>query len=120
MVNYNRDMWTCCTHVLAPLTMLTGKRSFIWTTECQQAFDQMKALVSSDALLVFPDHTQPFNIETDDSEYQLGSINKQNGRNIVYYSHKLNSVQYNYTTIEKELLSTVETFKEFRIIYWVP
>ena len=84
MVNYYRDMWPCHTHALAPLTMLTGKQSFTWTPECQQAFDQMKALVSSDALLVFPDHTQPFDIETDASEYQLGSIIKQNGRPVAY------------------------------------
>ena len=57
MVNYYQDMWPRHTHVLAPLTVLMGKCSFIWTTECQQAFDQMKALVSSDALLAFPDHT---------------------------------------------------------------
>ena len=69
MVNYYRNMWPCRTHVLAPLTALTGKCSFTWTTKCQQAFDQMKALVSSDALLAFPDHTQPFDIETNASEY---------------------------------------------------
>ena len=73
----------------------------------------MKALVSSDALLAFLDHTQPFNVETDVSEYQLGSVIKQNGRPIAYYSRKLNSAQRNYTTIKKELLSIVKTFKEF-------
>ena len=113
MVNYYRNMWPCHTHVLAPLTVLTGKHSFIWMTECQQAFDQMKALVSSDALLVFPDHTQPFDVETDASEYQLGSIIKQHGHPVVYYSRKLNLAQCNYMTIEKELLSIIETFKEF-------
>ena len=116
MVNYYRNMWPCRTHVLAPLTALMGKCSFTWTTECQQAFDQMKALVSSDALLAFPDHTQPFDIETNASEYQLGSVINQHGHPVAYYSRKLNSAQHNYTTIEKELLSIIETFKEFRTI----
>ena len=93
MVNYYWDTWPHHTHVLVPLTMLTGKCSFIWTMECQQPFDQMKDLVSSDALLPFLDHTQPFDIETDTSEYQLGSIIKQNGHPIAYYSRKLNSAQ---------------------------
>ena len=56
----------------------------------------MKALVSSDTLLAFPDHTQPFNIETDASEYELGSVIKQNGCPVAYYSCKLNSVQHKY------------------------
>ena len=73
----------------------------------------MKALVSSDTLLAFPDHMQPFNIEMDASEYELGSVIKQNGRPVAYYSCKLNLVQRNYTIIEKELFSIVKAFKEF-------
>ena len=117
MVNYYRDMWPRRTHVLAPLIVLRGDQSFIWTPECQQPFDQMKALVSSNALLAFPDHTQQFNVEMNASEYQLSSIIKQNGHPVTYYSRKLNSVQRNYMTIEKELLSIVETFKEFKLKY---
>ena len=116
MVNYYHDMWPHRTHVLAPLTELTGKRSFVWMPKHQQAFDRMKALVAADALLVFPDHSLPFDVETDASEYQLGSAIKQRSRPMAYYSRHLNSAQRNYTTIEKDLLSIVETFKEFRTV----
>ena len=105
-----------CTYVLAPLTELTGKRTFIWTPKHQQAFECMKVLVPADALLVFPDHSLPFDVETDASKYQFGSVIKQQGRPVAYYSRKLNSAQRNYTTIEKELLSIVETFKEFHTV----
>ena len=76
----------------------------------------MKALVSSDALLAFPDHTKLFDVETDASDYQLGFVIQQQGHPITYYMQKLNSAQRNYTTLEKDLLTIVETLKEFRTI----
>ena len=107
-------MWPHRSHILAPLTRLTSENiKFQWTDVEQLAFEQIKKVISKETLLAYPDFSLEFNIHTDASHYQLGSVITQNGKPIAFYSRKLQPAQMRYTTTERELLSTVETLKEF-------
>ena len=67
-------------------------------------------------LLAYPDFDKPFHIYTDASDHQLGAVIMQDKKPIAFYSRKLNAAQKRYTTTERELLSTIETCKEYKNI----
>ena len=100
-------------HLLAPLTALVGKKQLKWDNECQKAFEAIKAALAHDCFIRIPDHNKPFHIYCDASDYQLGAVIVQDDHPVAYYSRKLTSAQRNYTITEKELLSIVETLKEY-------
>jgi hypothetical protein len=64
-VNYYRDMWPSCAHVLKPLTDQSGlkkKTPIKWTYEMQQAFDKMRLLMAANARAAYPDHNKQFDV----------------------------------------------------------
>ena len=80
------------------------------------AFDEMKRIISRDILLAYPQFDQPFKVFTDASQYQLGSVIVQDNQPLAFFSRKLSSAKKIYTTREQELLSVIETHKEFKNI----
>ena len=45
-----------------------------WTTECQQAFEQLKLLCSQSPILAYANYKKPFKLYTDGSENGLGAV----------------------------------------------
>jgi RNase H-like domain found in reverse transcriptase len=84
-----------------------------WEDVYQQAFLQMKSLITQDAMISYWDHNKSFHIYTDASDYQLGAVITQDSKPIAYFSCKLSPAQCNYSTIEKEMLSIVEMLCKF-------
>ena len=117
IVNYYRDMWIRRSHILAPLARLTSKTTkWVWGDTERQAFETIKRVIARETLLAYPDFNKQFVIHTDASHTQLGAVISQDGKPIAFYSRKLKPEQTRYTTTERELLSIVETLKEFRNI----
>ena len=117
IVNYYRDMWIRRSHILAPLATLTSKTTrWKWGPEQSKAFQLAKRVIARQTMLAYPGFNKPLQIHTDASHHQLGAVISQDGRPVAFYSRKLNPAQTRYTTTERELLSIVETLKEYRNI----
>ncbi len=115
LINYYKDMWPKRAHILAPLTELcSSKNKFKWLNHHENSFQMMKRLISEDVLLRFPNHSKPFYIYTDASNYQIGATIKQDNLPVAYFSKKLTPTQRRYSTIEQEMLAIVEVLKEYR------
>ena len=110
-------MWIRRSHVLAPLSALTTEKvKWKWEEKHSKAFATAKKIICRETMVAYPDFSKPFVIHTDASHYQLGGVISQEGKPIAFYSRKLNPAQTRYTTTERELLSIVETLKEYRNI----
>ena len=61
--------------IAQPLIALTRKdATFEWTTAAQKAFDMLKQAFTMAPILLHPDPTKPFQVETDASDFAIGAI----------------------------------------------
>jgi len=123
MVQYYRDMWAKRSEMLAPLSDLVGewgemkttrknkveKQPWHWNSIHQIAFDNVKTTIAKEVVLAYPDFTKPFDIYTDASTKQVGSVITQDNRPNAFFSWKLSGAQSECTVTELELLAIVET-----------
>ena len=87
------------------------KNRFIsWNTTCQLSFDRLKAALTSAPVLQLVNPQKPFTIETDASDFAIGSCLLQRAEDgtlhpVAYESRKLSDPQTRYPVHEKELLA---------------
>ena len=89
-----------------------------WDEVHQKAFDAVKATIAKDVVLAYPDYSKTFEVYTDASSTQLGSVITQSNRPLAFFSRKLSETQQKYSVTEIKLLAIVETLKEFKGMLW--
>jgi hypothetical protein len=108
--NYFRRFVRKYAEVVRPLTDLLKKDlPFNWSQECQQAFEQIKHLLTTAPILVLPDwqSTAPFHMVCDASCTGVGGVFMQNDRPIAFESRKLKPSECNYSPTDLEMLAIV-------------
>lgn len=110
--------------VAALLTDLTKKAVvWKWSTACQEAFEQIKRVLTSEPVVARPDFSLPFVVQTDWSLVALGAILAQEVWDewlqikqevVVYYaSKKLKGPKLNYSATEGECQAAIWAIKLF-------
>ena len=88
-------------------------KKVIWTTKCDQAFLELKEALTRAPILMTPDWTLPFILQTDASSTGLGYVLSQDNSKgeenpIAFASKKLLPSERNYSAIEREALAIVK------------
>lgn len=98
-----------------PLTQLLKKgEQFQWTVQTQEAFELLKAALSSTLVLGIPDFEKTFIIETDASDKGMGAVLMQDGDPISFLSKAFCPRNQALSTYEKECLALVMAVDKWR------
>ena len=119
LAGYYRKFVKDYSKIVGPLNDLMKKnRAFVWTENCQHAFDELKAALMSPPILALPRDDGMFILDTDAADHSIGAVlsQMQDGQEkvIAYAGRTLNKCEYNYCTTRKELLAVVYFTKLFR------
>ena len=106
--------------------MLTRKdTAFEWSDICQRSFDLLKAMVSEEPILVYPDPSKPYVLFTDASKYAWSCVLTQeyiheiDGKTvkilhpILYQSGLFKGSQLNWACLTKEAYAIYISIKKF-------
>lgn len=107
--------------LIVPLSNLLKKDvEWMWTVECQKAFDSVKQSLTDAPVLAIANHHKPFHVVCDASDFAIGSALMQHDDDMVervisYQSRQLKPAERNYPVHDKELLSMKYALTKFRI-----
>lgn len=111
--------------VTEPLRQLTRKDTpFSWTSECQNALNELKTRLTSETVMSYYDPSKPTVLTVDASPVGLGAVLAQTSTDlkgeeevhiVAYASRALTDVEQRYSQTEKEALAIVWGCEKFHL-----
>ncbi|XP_061355879.1 uncharacterized protein LOC133300369 [Gastrolobium bilobum] len=89
--------------IASPLTDLLKQGAFNWGEEAQKAFEFLKMAMASTPVLVLPNFSLPFVLETDASNSGIGAVLLQQDRPVSFFSKRLGPRLATASTYVREL-----------------
>jgi hypothetical protein len=108
LAGYYRRFILNFSKISKPVTELLKKGTkYVWSKECDEAFQTLKKLLTTSSMLAQPDIAKPFDVYCDASGTGLGCVLMQEGRVISYSSRQLRCHEEQYPTHDLELAAVV-------------
>ena len=118
MANYSTKFIPNLAAVTEPLRQIIKESKkpgfqFIWEQVHEDAFEELKRLLTTAPVLRYFNPKEPIVISCDASQLGVGMVLMQDDQPVHYASKALTSAEYAYSQIEKELLAIVIACKKF-------
>ncbi|XP_058828320.1 uncharacterized protein K02A2.6-like [Topomyia yanbarensis] len=119
LVNYYGRFFPNLSSTLYPLnSLLKNDVRFVWSKQCEEAFNRVKQEMQSNSFLVHYDPTLPLVLATDASPYGVGAVLSHvypdgSERPIQYASQTLNATQQAYKQVDREAYGIIFGVRRF-------
>jgi hypothetical protein len=115
LAGYYRKFIPDFSKIVKPITsLLKNDTKFNWSSRCNEAFEQLKVLLTTAPVLAQPDIENPFDVYCDASGSGLGFVLMQEGRVIAYASRQLRRHEEHHPIHDLELAVVVHALKIWR------
>ena len=112
LAGYYRRFIPDFSRIAKPMMELLKKGvKFIWDDKCEEAFQTLKARLTTTPVLATPDSTKPFDVYCDASGTGLGCVLMQDYRVIAHALRALRNHEKNYPTHDLELAAVIHALK---------